>query len=329
MKRDSNIDLIRITGFFFVVCVHAYLYNGWFFENQTGILMWLANSFRWLVFSCNGIFMLLTGYLMTVKKWDRRFYRSLPAVILSYIIISAISIPIRHFYLDDAHTFIVWIGYFLSFEGSHYGWYVEMYIGLLLLAPVLNAAMDSLDEKGCRKMLVTMLALTALPNLTPLIIAPDYWEHIYPLTYYVIGAYIRRYGIGISRKYPVMGVTLLPMALGFTTLISTDGYVTDGWWQGYGGSYVVLIAVSVFLLMQSIKIPEIMEKPLQFMAGGTFEGYLISHLFDAKTYFAFPQWRTPEMWLVSFFCITLPIFFSSLLCGKIINLIVKIYLRRD
>ncbi|MBQ6835635.1 MAG: hypothetical protein IJO47_01125, partial [Clostridia bacterium] len=91
MKRDSNIDLIRITGFFFVVYVHAYLYNGWFFENQTGILMWLANSFRWLVFSCNGIFMLLTGYLMTVKKWDRRFYRSLPAVILSYIIISAIS----------------------------------------------------------------------------------------------------------------------------------------------------------------------------------------------------------------------------------------------
>ena len=72
-----------------------------------------------------------------------------------------------------------------------------------------------------------------------------------------------------------------------------------------------------------------MEKPLQFMAGGTFEGYLISHLFDAKTYFAFPQWRTPEMWLVSFFCITLPIFFSSLLCGKAVNLIVKIHLRRD
>ena len=328
MKRDSNIDLIRITGFSFVVCVHAYLYNGWFFENQTGILMWLANSFRWLVFSCNGIFMLLTGYLMTVKKWDKRFYRSLPAVILSYIIISAISIPIRHFYLDDAHTFIVWIGYFLSFEGSHYGWYVEMYIGLLFLAPVLNAAMDSLSEKGCRKMLVTMLALTALPNLTPLIISPDYWEHIYPLTYYVIGAYIRRYGIDIENKYPIMGVTILPMALGFATLISTDGYVTDGWWQGYGGSYVVLIAVSVFLLIQSIKIPEIMEKPLQFMAGGTFEGYLISHIFDAKTYFAFPQWRTPEMWLVSFFCITLPIFFVSLLSGKMVSYTVRRILRK-
>ena len=84
MKRQSGIDLVRITGLFFVVGVHQYLYNRFYYEPQTGWNMWGADIFRWLFFCCNGIFMMLTGYLRSGKTGLRECYRGLGGILLSY-----------------------------------------------------------------------------------------------------------------------------------------------------------------------------------------------------------------------------------------------------
>ena len=55
MKRQSGIDLIRITGLLFVVGVHQFLYNRFYYEPQIGFWMWSADVWRWLFFCCNGI----------------------------------------------------------------------------------------------------------------------------------------------------------------------------------------------------------------------------------------------------------------------------------
>ena len=82
--------------------------------------------------------------------------------------------------------------YALTF--GNYGWYVEMYIGLFLLAPFLNIILEKLDSpRQYLWFLGTMLFLTALTSITPINLIPDYWTSLYPLTLYVVGAGIRRY----------------------------------------------------------------------------------------------------------------------------------------
>ena len=70
-NREPGIDLIRCVGLFFVVGVHSFLKNGFYYEPQVGAVMWAADSVRWLFYCCNGIFLLLTGYLKSTKPFGR------------------------------------------------------------------------------------------------------------------------------------------------------------------------------------------------------------------------------------------------------------------
>ena len=87
MKREPGIDLIRLTGLFFVVGVHFFLYNGFYYAPQKGWAIWLADCVRWLFFSCNGIFMMLTGYLRSRKPLGPGYCRCLIPVLLAARII--------------------------------------------------------------------------------------------------------------------------------------------------------------------------------------------------------------------------------------------------
>lgn len=54
----------------------------------------------------------------------------------------------------------------LDFTGSNYSWYIEMYIGLFLLAPFLNLAYGKLKNKKQKQvLLVTAVFLTIIPSL--------------------------------------------------------------------------------------------------------------------------------------------------------------------
>ena len=99
-QRQPGIDLVRCLGLFFVVSVHFFLYNGYYSENQTDIIMWIPNSARWLFLSCNGIFMLLTGYLKCTKPLNKAYYRSIVPILAGYFLTCAVSYPIRHFLLE-------------------------------------------------------------------------------------------------------------------------------------------------------------------------------------------------------------------------------------
>lgn len=101
IKRENGADVYRILGLLFVNMLHACLYNGFYYQVQEGVAVWLANAVRWLVFGCNAMFMLLTGYLKTTSPWGRRYYKSLVAVLVGYVLTCVISYPIRYFCLGE------------------------------------------------------------------------------------------------------------------------------------------------------------------------------------------------------------------------------------
>ena len=150
-KRESGLDLLRCFATFLVVLAHSYLTNGYTITPQVGISMWLAGSFRLMGYCSVGIFLMLSGYLQCRKTDWQSCYRGLPTVLMSYFIASAICIPIRHFVFGDIQSLTTWVQRFFGYEGAYYGWYVEVYVGLVLLTDAMVITVVQLIVTGTIK----------------------------------------------------------------------------------------------------------------------------------------------------------------------------------
>lgn len=86
---------------------------------------------------------------------------------------------------------------------SHYAWYVNLYIGLYLLILFLNAGFNSLTSRKNQVVVLAILVLLTIvsPTLSLLNnneqnflilphIIPDYWKGLWPITYYLLGAFL-------------------------------------------------------------------------------------------------------------------------------------------
>jgi surface polysaccharide O-acyltransferase-like enzyme len=317
LKRQSGIDLVRITGLFFVVGVHQFLYNRFYYEPQTGLLMWSADVFRWLFFCCNGIFMMLSGYLRCQKTDFRDCYRGLIPVLIGYTLCCAIIFPIQAL-LGEKQTTMGWITRFVTF--GNYAWYVEMYIGLILFSPVINLGLKQMDDKTLGRFANIMIFVTSAHYLTALDLIPNYWSSLYPVTYYVLGAAVRRIQPKVKLWQGLGMALLISMGLAAASILTTDEGFSNGFTQGYGGIWTMLTAAFVFLGLYRVKVGKGTAKVLAWLSGGVFEGYLLSKIFDIWTYPLVKQWHTPENYILVFLVITVPTFICSLLLGKLVSL---------
>lgn len=315
MKREPGIDLIRCLGLFFVNGIHFFLKNGYYGEPQIGGAIWIADCFRWLFFSCNGLFLLLTGYLKSTKPFSKDYYKGLIPIMTGYLLTCLITYPIRHFGLGEELNIFQWIGNFLTF--SNYAWYLEMYMGLILFSPVINLALAQIrEEKALLGLAGVMVVLTALPSITTINLIPDAWTSMYPVTFYVIGAVIRRVQpkVKIWQGIGLTALTVMFMAL--VSLISTDKAFSKGFTQSNGGFWNTIVATLVFLTFYRVKLPEWAGKLLGQLSQGVLEGYLLSIVLDRSLYAAFPQWHSPEHYPILFLCATVPIFLISITAGR-------------
>lgn len=104
-KREPGIDLLRIVGMLFVVSVHQFLYNGFYSQPQTGFAMWAADCFRWLFICCNGIFMMLSGYLHSEKPFTFKYYRGLVPLLIGYFLCCVVIFPLQSRLITEELSF--------------------------------------------------------------------------------------------------------------------------------------------------------------------------------------------------------------------------------
>lgn len=318
MKRETGADLFRIMGLLFVNTLHAFLYNGFYFAPQQGAAIWLANTARWLTFGCNAMFMLLTGYLKSTSPWNKKYYKSLVAVLVGYMLTCIISYPIRYFLIGEKDELGVWLTRFVTF--SNYAWYVEMYIGLFLFSPLINLALDKIrDPKKLWMVTIGVLLVTVGHSATYADLLPDYFGSLYPLALYTLGAVLRRTKPAVPAWISLLVAVLIAAGLGFVTMkTATDGF-SSGFSQGYGGFWVVLMVTALFLGVYRLRLGEKGSGILAWLSGGVFEGYILSRLLDVWIYGTVQQWHSPERYPLIFLCITIPVFITSLLAGKAVN----------
>ena len=314
-KREPGLDLLRCFATLLVVSVHGFLSNGYSIRPQVGAAMWLAGSFP-LFSRCGvGIFLMLTGYLQSHKTHWRSCYRKLPAVLLGYLLVAFISIPIRHFVHGDTQSLSVWMQRLFGYSGAYYGWYVEGYVGLTVLTPFINMSLKHLSNKALFGFAAVLLFLTALPGLTPWVVVPGYWKALYPLSYYILGAIVRRVQPKVKPILACLAALAVALLMGAVTVLSTDGKFSDAITWSFGDLGMVLVTACLFVGMYRTGMPAWLGRFFAVAATGSYGAYLLSHLLDAQFYNLVMPWRREGRFLLIFLCVTLPIYVASMVMG--------------
>ena len=163
--REINPDLIRCIALFFVMGVHFYTHCDIYNAGFTGIGAVVSEFARTSFTPALALFLMLSGYFQRGRKLSARYYLGILRLLEMYLICAVLDLLYSHFWLGTELTVRSFLGSIVNFTASEYSWYILLYGGLFLLIPFLNLMYS----------------------------CPYWWQRIWPVMFYLMGAYIGEY----------------------------------------------------------------------------------------------------------------------------------------
>lgn len=332
-ERKLNIDLLKCIAIVFVVGVHFFLHTNYYGQSFTFKSIFLS-SFIWMILmTCVPLFIMTTGYLMKDKTYSEDYFIKLLPVIGIYALTAAV-----YTFFDMRVVNEEYLGKLFEniFSFSHYAWYVNLYIGLYMLIPFLNAGFNSLTSRKNQVVVLGILVLfTIVPPTLSLLnnneqnfmilphIIPDYWKGLWPITYYLLGAFLASSKKKSSFKELVFVIFILDIlsVFGLAAISETT----------FGIEYTVLpvfllsslIFYSVIHLKVSIK-NEWLKRVVLFISKNTLPIYLLSVIGD---YYWYPKmvekWGDFTNLFLRFPLIVIFLLIQAILMTFILNTLLK------
>lgn len=337
-QRDLRLDMIRIFALFSVISVHFFLNNGFYEQPVIGTRMLIMCIMRCFFMICVPLFMMLTGYLMSNKTLSKKYYFGITKTIVIYILASISCLIFKQVYFKEKYTLFQMLLMICDFSAANYSWYIEMYIGLFMLIPFLNILMSRLDKSGKKKLILTLILMTSLPNMFNIWkntmdaydfqkIIPSYWTILYPITYYYIGSFIKKSEMKINTITGIFSVITISSFLGlFCYFRSLNNVFIWGPWCDFNSPFVLLLTAIIFLLFLNMKVQDKMtvsyKKMIKVISDSVLGAYLVSYIFDSIFYPILIQ-RTPIMTdrLNYYFIIVPTVLVCSIILSFLLNLI--------
>lgn len=251
--------------------------------------MFLQGMARTLFMVNVPLFLILTGYLNLNKRVSRSYYGGMVAVVLSYLVISVVTIFFREHWGGDHYSPIRWVLKITDFSAISYAWYIEMWIGLYLLTPFLNIMWSNISTRRHKHVLIgTLYLLCALPdmfNRYGVHLVPGYWELVYPCAFFFIGAYIREYQPKIGSGKLILFILACCLINPVFNSIFVKNHsmiqiVGDG-----NGMIGMPLATAVFLLVYRSDVKwGWVNRALASVSKRSLDMYLCSYMFDVMAY---------------------------------------------
>lgn len=79
-RKRVDLDLIRCCAIIFVITVHGLSYAGFYELSKPSLLLLICHLIRCIVITCVPLFLILTGYLSSEKRYTYLFYALTDAV---------------------------------------------------------------------------------------------------------------------------------------------------------------------------------------------------------------------------------------------------------
>lgn len=347
-KRNSALDITRITALFCVISVHFFLNSGFYGQPMFGKRMFVMTVMRSAFMICVPLFIMLTGYLMNRKTLSGKYYGGIVKTLGIYLLASVACMVYKVAVLHREITADLTFWGVFNYSTADYSWYIEMYIGLFLLIPFLNAMYGGLkSQKEKLALIITLICLTSLPNMvnifnfdvadwwkTPYLsteyrqFLPDWWTRLYPLTYYFLGAYLREFPLKLRQfvKLIILGGCIIAFG-SFNFYRSRYGFFA--WsqyndWQGLPNVIMTLFAFSFLSSIKTDKYPKLLKRLLMSLSDLCLGAYLVSSIFDSYFYTALKSHEPLMTHRLEYFVLIVPaVFICSLALSFVMNTVYR------
>ncbi len=281
-NRKYGLDILRIIAVISVLSVHFFLNTNYYDTSLNSIPMRIQSIIRNFFMICVPLFLLLTGYLNNNKEYNKSFFKKLFNILIIWLFYSLI----EYFTLqviNNKHSFNLKDLLFsiTSFKACNYSWYIEMYIGLYLLSPVINNAFDVMNNKNKNILMIITIVTFMLPTMINSIFdnilhIPNWWIDIYPIAYYITGKYLKYKNYNFKKKN-------LILLLIFTQIITFSlSFICE---IKYNTLTTFVSTCLIFLLVYNIDIKNLhLQKILKYFSCISLDIYLASSLLDSIFY---------------------------------------------
>ena len=292
IKRNTNIDIIKSLSLFLVISVHFFLYTE-YYTSTFDLLKLPFIAIRNVCMACVPLFIIVTGYLNRNKVWNKKYYLNIGRVYLLYSLAMFILTFMDNKYVINITLFKTSLINILNYK--YYGWYITMYVGLMLLAPIINLAFKNMDESTRKYAIINIILAISIPvtladlfsNVRYSILAhllPNWWSYTWPIMYYVIGV-----AFSYNKKLIKDFFSNSKILFFMTLIISTIVYLfADIHWEfrAHVNIFIVIITTCIFswLLDLDININSKLRTGIIFVSNNTLLAYLLSYIIDNITY---------------------------------------------
>ncbi len=268
-QRQLNIELLRIFSMLLINLWHIPIHFGDTLSLGTSATNNLMTYATYFISFHVDLFILITGYF-GVRDCKSALLKNL---LLTYFYSIALGIVVYfvlgHCSLHDAILPI----------SSKTWWFMTMYTVMLLIAPFIEKYVQNCSCKA-------IYAIAAGALFVNLYLG--HFHHVFGIydeglgmtnfvCMYLIGVWIRKEGINLSRKLPWARTCLAICIL----CVMAIQYKAIAWvsWKGlaaYCGPYSIVMSTLVFLFFANINIHESLRKPILFFSSSAISVYLIT-----------------------------------------------------
>lgn len=286
-SRKCGLDIVRTIACVSVIASHFFLYTDFNKVAFDSPEMFFQGMLQSIVIGSD-LYMMLTGFLCMNKTFGKKFYLSGIKVLASYVFFSLLTIVLGIYVFHDGMTWKSGILGIFSFSTIPYAWYIEMWIGLFLLAPFLNIWYRALPSRNMKKNLIVILFLLTAPvdflNRYDMYIWPAFWEQTYPIMFYFIGCYVREYSPEFNRiKLGLLILCILLIAPLFNTIVSHPTYlhiIGDR-----NGIFIAPLSILIFLCFYNLNVSNSLTKDVfKCISLRSLDIFLCSATLDALIY---------------------------------------------
>lgn len=210
-ERKSNIELLRIISMGMIVIYHVFVHG----IAPTGILSQTTLSMLCIpvIFGVN-IFVIISGYFGIRLSW--RSFLSLMWIIAFYKLFHLCG---DTFLLKIEHPIFEWILKPLSGPISGGGWFIDIYVLLMLISPLLNKLLSTLNQH-------------------------DYWVGLGILSLLDIG-----YGFFLNKHFDAYGYSLLHFILLYYIGNMLQKHRLNSIYKSGGGDLTILCITLILLYL--------------------------------------------------------------------------------
>ena len=285
-ERKSNIELLRIVCMFMIV-IHHFATNVWFpgmtLPPRPGstieTIVLLVYCLFFIGVNC---FVLVSGYFSI--KTSLRGFMHLYGVFVFYALLIAL---FQYFYSAEYATmaisekcFHVAAHSLMPWDNNSY-WFLNAYLALFMMAPLLNAAIASLSKENYIRVLVLLTILNVVfGNFFSIELLNTWGFSVAQFVYlYMIGGYIRNHisleTIKQHRWKNFSGYILSALIWGIFVAVQVFRIPFLGRFFkafSYNNIYVLAASVCFFLFMQSF---DIKSKAVNWFASSCIAVYLL------------------------------------------------------